>query len=72
MVPKQHTFLEIVKEIHGKLSADVYKSFDEIPHNWIKGRAGFCKNSLANLTLLNKRGRYFNGGVTNVYASQFY
>jgi len=73
-VAKQHTFLEIAKEIHGKLSADVYKSFDKIPHNWIKGsyKAGFCKNSLANLTLLNKRGRYFNGGVTNVYAFQFY
>ena len=43
MVAKQHTFLEIVKEVHGKLSADVYKSFDEIPHNWIKGRADFAK-----------------------------
>ena len=72
MVAKQHTFLKIAKEIHGKLSADMYKSFDGIPHNWIKGRAGFCKNSLANLTLLNKCGRYFNGGVTNVYAFQFY
>ena len=36
MVAKHNTFLEIAKEIHGKLSADVYKSFDEIPHNWIK------------------------------------
>ena len=65
MVAKQQTFLEIEKEIHGKLLADVYNYFDKIPHNWIVGRAGFCKNSLANLTLLNKRGRYFNGGVTN-------
>ena len=46
MVAKQHTFLEIAKEIHGKLSADVYKSFDEIPHNWIKGRADFAKTHL--------------------------
>ena len=46
MVAKQHTFLEIAKEVHGKLSADVYKSFDEIPHNWIKGRADFAKTHL--------------------------
>ena len=51
MVAKQHTFLEIVEEIHRKLLADVYKSFDESPHNCIKVRAGFCENSLANLTL---------------------